>query len=233
MDHSADTFCLTHLICAKIHKVLMRIAECDSCTPSYGILAKGKKMKIRFILATCMLVGSTVFGQPDANYESVCSDLSREYPKAFAGTKFWGYQPYVSHPNITSNEIEAIRGFFSPGKTTPEQAMTWFAEKNTPVATHSYGGCLIGNCHLNFMRKIEESAWLVFSFNDTPTGFTEVRKGKGVKLSSVYLLRHNKKWRWIEDVLPVDRRYNARRFKNGEPDEDILTDEDVRVECDL
>ena len=205
--------------------------KCDSCVLSYGILAKGRNVKIRFFFAGCIFAGGTVFGQPDANYESMCSKLSREYPKAFAGTKFWGYQPYVSHPNITSNEIEAIRGFFRPGKTSPEQARIWFAEQNTPVATNSYGGCIVGSYYLNFMRKIEENAWLVFSFNGTPTGLT--KNYNGVKLSRVYLVRHNKKWRWIEDVLPVDRWYNTRRFKNGEPDEDILTDEDVRVECDL
>ena len=188
-------------------------------------------MKIGFIFQICVTVASMAFGQSAANYESACSELSREYHKAFADTKFWGYQPFVSHPNISSNEIEAIRGFFRPGTTSPEQARIWFAEQNIPVAAHSYGGCLIGNYYLSFMRKIDEDAWLVFSFNGMPAGFMEVRDG--VKLSRVYLLRHNKKWRWIEDVLPVDRWYNTWRFTNGEPDEDVLPDEDVRVECDL
>ena len=185
------------------------------------------------IAAACIIAGSIAFGQPDANYESACSNLSREYTNAFAGTKFWGYQPFVSHPNISSNELESIRGFFSLDKTSPEQAQMWFSGQNIPVATRSYGGGTAGSYFVSFMRKIDEDAWLVFSFYDRGV-FGLIKPREGVKLRRIYLLRHNKKWRWIEDVLPVAERYDIRRFKDGEPDEkEWLPDEDVRVECDL
>jgi hypothetical protein len=190
------------------------------------------EMKISLTLAICMaIVQNSAAGQTTADYDIKCGELSREHPRAFEGTTFWGRKPFESHPNVSSSELNAITNVFHLGQTIPTEARTWFREQNIPVASKSYQGCVEGYHYSSFARKIDDHSWLVFTFGGGSNGLANLLRGE--RLLCIDLVRRKKQYRWIENIVPTHAYYNENLFKKGEPNEEWLQDEEVKVECDL
>lgn len=181
------------------------------------------------LLLTAVLNG--IARETNVDFDVRCAALSSEEQGAFQSTKFWGRKAFVSHPGLSSNEIATIKGVFLIGKTTPDEAYTWFRKQDMAVATNSYQGCVSGNQYTSFMRKIDADSWLVFFFGGSSNGLAQFLRGE--RLHSVYLLRKEGKRRWIEDVFPIEARYHESLFKDGHPHEELPMDVDVTVETDL
>ncbi len=181
------------------------------------------------LLLVTVLKGAA--GQTNAIFDVTCAALSHEQKSVFADTKFWGRKVFVSHPVLSSNEIATIKEFFLIDKTTPDEAFTLFRQQNMAVATNSYQGCVRGNQYTSFMRKIDADSWLVFFFGGSSNGLAQFLRGE--RLHSVYLLRKEGERRWIEDIYPIEARYNESLFKDGHPHDELPMVEDVKVETDL
>lgn len=169
--------------------------------------------------------------ETNVDFEVRCAALSNEEQGAFLSTKFWGRRAFVSHPRLPSNEVATIKGLFLIGKTTPDEAFTWFRQQDMAVATNSYHGCVRGNQYTSFMRKIDADSWLVFFFGGSSNGLAQFLRGE--RLHSVYLLRKEGEKRWIEDIFPIEVRYNESLFKEGHPQDKAPTDVDIKVETNL
>jgi len=176
-------------------------------------------------------VSNVSAGQTNSTSDAKCSDLRDEHRRAFEGTKYWGKKAFVSHPGLSSNEIASIKGFFLIGKTTPDEAFTWFRQQNLPVATNSYHGCVRGYTHTSFMRKVDADSWLLFLFSGNADGLEPFIRGE--RLRDVCLERKEKRRRWLEHIVSANTNYNEALFENGLPNEELLKDVDVKIETDL
>jgi hypothetical protein len=143
--------------------------------------------------------------------EKEYSALAAEEKATFKGTTFAGRRPFVSHPKLTPEYIQALSKFFQAEKTTVNEAKLWFRTNGIPVGFHSYHGCtsirtvggFIRSRYFSLMQKLDSSTWLIFFFGgqDMRTGVTNDHFNEAYLIRKEEMIKPSEflNERWIEE----------------------------------